>query len=76
LEYYNSNEYPDFRQSIRQCFQDMKSIWAQSFDTRVFGTYINKLAVDNEAAKEINGVLTVSYQDKSNNKKKLVFKNT
>ena len=76
LEYYNSNEYPDFRQSIRQCFQDMKSIWAQSFDTRVFGSYINKLAVDNEAAKEMNGVLTVSYQDKSNNKKKLVFKNT
>ena len=49
LNDYRINEYADYRSEIRQTFNDIKAIWAQSFDVITFGTYLNLLgSLDNE----------------------------
>jgi len=75
LNDYRINEYTDYRSEIRQTFNDIKAIWAQSFDVRTFGTYLNLLgSLDNEVPKYIEGNLTIDYSDSKGQKKSMVVK--
>lgn len=75
LNDYRFNEYTDYRSEIRQAFNDIKPIWAQSFDVRTFGTYLNQLGtLDGNIPTEIEANLTVDYSDANGQKKSLVVK--
>ncbi len=75
LNDYRINEYTDYRSEIRQTFNDIRAIWAQSFDVRTFGTYLNLLgSLDNEVPKHIEGNLTIDYSDSKGQKKSIVIK--
>lgn len=75
LNDYRINEYTDYRSEIRQTFNDIRAIWAQSFDVRTFGTYLNLLgSLDNEVTKHIEGNLTIDYSDSKGQKKSMVIK--
>lgn len=74
LNDYRINEYTDYRSEIKQTFNDIKAIWAQSFDVRIFGTYLNLLGtLDSEVPKHIEGNLTIDYSDDKGKKKTMVI---